>query len=304
MKKLLSIIVIIIVLSISAKASNPLDTSNQMKDVFPLRIGNIWKYSYLQSASIHEFSAPPQYNSSSSDSGYLSYFVLDSVKLIDTLRWTIRLIRSLHHYNCCTPDTNYWIKDTSKFYIYEILIGNHQIIADGNPLWRFPRYIVELYRFQIVDSNGYATHTPISSLDYPPYQYKLRRDTGLTYGGYSFATNTYSNDLKAYLTSSILTNVSNPALEFPNLVSPFLYPNYPNPFNSSTVITFQLSIPSRATIKIINILGQEISTILDGFFSEGSHQVYWNASNLSSGLYFIQLSTGKFSITNKCIIIR
>ena len=304
MKKLLTICSYLIFLSIPAKGISSVGSSSQLKDVFPLKIGNTWKYSYYQSSSYHDFSGPPQYNSSSSDSGYMSYFVLDSIRLLDTLKWTIRVIQELHHYNCCIPDTSYWMNDTTYFYLYEILAGDHQIFADDNPLWRFPRYLVELFRFQVVDSNGYATQTPTSSLSFPPYQYKLRYDTGLTYGGYFFASNTYTYDLEAHLTSSILTSVSNLALTFPSLVSPSLYPNYPNPFNSSTVVTFQLPYPTHATIKIFNTLGQEISTILDGYYFKGMHQVYWNASNLASGLYFIQLNAGKYISTNKCIILR
>lgn len=80
-----------------------------------------------------------------------------------------------------------------------------------------------------------------------------------------------------------------------------LYQNYPNPFNPSTTIKFNLLQTGYTTIKIYDILGKEIETLLDGKMSAGNHEVHWNAQNLSSGVYFYKLQSSSMSLTKKLI---
>ena len=66
--------------------------------------------------------------------------------------------------------------------------------------------------------------------------------------------------------------------------------NYPNPFNPTTAIQFTVPSNGRAVLKVFNVLGQEIATLFDGEAAVGViHQVQFNASNLSSGVYFSRL---------------
>jgi hypothetical protein len=88
--------------------------------------------------------------------------------------------------------------------------------------------------------------------------------------------------------------------------------NYPNPFNPKTTIRF--GIPEnadgqRVTLKVFNVLGQEIATLIDQDLSMGYHEVEWNSTNrsgqmVSSGVYFYNLSTGKETIVRKMILVR
>jgi hypothetical protein len=89
-----------------------------------------------------------------------------------------------------------------------------------------------------------------------------------------------------------------PLLMFPPMTAARIYvpttfslnQNYPNPFNPTTVISFQLQYPSLVTIKIYNILGQEIATLLDrGEMDDGEQEIEFNASSLPSGVYFYHL---------------
>ncbi|MGD1045667.1 MAG: choice-of-anchor D domain-containing protein [Bacteroidota bacterium] len=66
--------------------------------------------------------------------------------------------------------------------------------------------------------------------------------------------------------------------------------NYPNPFNPSTTIEYALPLRSTVTIKIYSILGQEITTLINGEQSAGHYQTIWNASNVASGMYFLRIS--------------
>jgi hypothetical protein len=68
-----------------------------------------------------------------------------------------------------------------------------------------------------------------------------------------------------------------------------LHPNYPNPFNPATVINYQLPATSRVSLKVYNLLGQEITTIVDGEQISGYHQEQWNGSGFASGAYVYRL---------------
>ncbi len=80
--------------------------------------------------------------------------------------------------------------------------------------------------------------------------------------------------------------------------------NYPNPFNPSTVIQYQIPENGFVTLKVYDILGNEVATLINGKQQAGSYGINFNASELSSGIYFYQLKTGKFVDTKKMILLR
>jgi len=81
--------------------------------------------------------------------------------------------------------------------------------------------------------------------------------------------------------------------------------NYPNPFNPSTKISWQSPVGSWQTIKLFDVLGREIETIVDGYYEAGPHStLYIVNSSLSSDVYFYQLITGDFVQTRKMILLR
>ena len=83
-----------------------------------------------------------------------------------------------------------------------------------------------------------------------------------------------------------------------------LYPNYPNPFNPSTTISFTLSNASQVSLLIYDIHGREVESLIEGIQPAGSHSIEWNASNLASGVYFYRLTVGDFIQTRKMILIK
>ncbi|MGH2575415.1 MAG: T9SS type A sorting domain-containing protein, partial [Ignavibacteria bacterium] len=83
-----------------------------------------------------------------------------------------------------------------------------------------------------------------------------------------------------------------------------LLQNYPNPFNPSTAIIFSAPKISNIKIKIFNVLGEEIKTLVDGSFEKGVHTVQWNASGLNSGVYFYTLTAEEYTDTKKMILIK
>jgi hypothetical protein len=84
----------------------------------------------------------------------------------------------------------------------------------------------------------------------------------------------------------------------------FLYQNYPNPFNPSTKIRWQSPVSSHQTIKVFDVLGNEIETLVNEEKPAGSYEVDFNASQLSSGVYFYKLQTGSFTETKKMILMK
>ncbi len=81
--------------------------------------------------------------------------------------------------------------------------------------------------------------------------------------------------------------------------------NYPNPFNPSTSISFVLPHASFVQLKVYNMVGQEIATIVNGeSLAAGQHQYSFNALNLSSGVYFYRITAGEFAQTKKMVLVR
>lgn len=80
--------------------------------------------------------------------------------------------------------------------------------------------------------------------------------------------------------------------------------NYPNPFNPSTTIEFDLPKTSEVTLKIFNILGKEVATLVSDRLSAGSYSYEWDASQLASGVYLYRLQAGTYVETKKMILLK
>jgi len=80
--------------------------------------------------------------------------------------------------------------------------------------------------------------------------------------------------------------------------------NYPNPFNPSTVIKYQIPVDTQVTLKVFNVLGNVVATVVDGFRTAGEYSVNFNGSGLSSGVYFYKLEADNFSATKKFMLMK
>jgi hypothetical protein len=80
--------------------------------------------------------------------------------------------------------------------------------------------------------------------------------------------------------------------------------NYPNPFNPATQINYQLPEKNHVTLEIYDVLGNLVSTILDEEMDAGYHSIVWNASGLSSGVYFYTIRSGSFITTKKLVLLK
>ncbi len=90
-----------------------------------------------------------------------------------------------------------------------------------------------------------------------------------------------------------------------NVVSSFnLAQNYPNPFNPSTKITYSLQNPELVTLRVFDVLGREVSTLVNQYQTAGDHTVSFNASSLASGMYFYKLEAGSFQSIKKMMLLK
>ncbi len=84
----------------------------------------------------------------------------------------------------------------------------------------------------------------------------------------------------------------------------FQVSSYPNPFNNQTTISFELPYDDFVSLKIFNVLGQEVANLVSGKLQAGSHKYAWNAADAASGIYFYRLEVNGKMIQNKLILMK
>ncbi len=121
------------------------------------------------------------------------------------------------------------------------------------------------------------------------------------------AENTFGNSWYSNIAGTSLSAIySNKDIPLPKN---FFIKNYPNPFNPNTTIIYSIPVESKVVLKIYDINGKEISTLLDKFEDGGIHKVNWNGKNknggeIVSGIYFAKISAGRFFKTIKLLLLK
>ncbi|TAL72262.1 MAG: T9SS type A sorting domain-containing protein, partial [Bacteroidetes bacterium] len=161
----------------------------------------------------------------------------------------------------------------------------------------------------LVDGNGEFVDYAVSEMD---GSYLIE---GLQSGSYTIVTNminfndvktnnimiTGTNQVDVVLQPIGITEVRENGAEVENFE---LGQNYPNPFNPSTTISYTIPENSYVTMKIYNILGNEVATIINENQTAGSYKLKFTASNLSSGVYFYKIQAGSFSDMKKFVLLK
>jgi hypothetical protein len=204
-----------------------------------------------------------------------AYLIMDStIQVSDTL--VMECIATDQAFN--TPI------GTFQCYVYQYrwIITNESLVAFTNPF----KLLVPDYR------NG---NTQTDTLDFVSF---FAPNIGLV--GQELRRGALSRKSVLYKIN-LITDIN--VIE--NNLSEFkLFQNYPNPFNPSTKIKFSISEPNFIQIKVFDVLGKEIKTIVNDFKKTGSYEIDFDASNLPSGVYFYRIITGKFSETKKMLLLR
>ena len=103
-------------------------------------------------------------------------------------------------------------------------------------------------------------------------------------------------------TSSIITDVAGEKDVVPNVFD--LHQNYPNPFNPSTVISWQIPVSSHVSLKVYDILGNEVATLVNENKETGFYETKFDGSSLASGMYIYRLTAGNYISTKKMLMIK
>jgi len=100
----------------------------------------------------------------------------------------------------------------------------------------------------------------------------------------------------------IVIGVENISNEIPHEYK--LYQNYPNPFNPATMFRFQMPVKGNVKIVIFDILGREVTTLVNEQLSPGTYETAWDATNFASGIYYYKLVAETFTETKKMVLIK
>lgn len=161
-----------------------------------------------------------------------------------------------------------------------------------------------LYAYNFVKSDG---NFRVSNLPYGTYQLIAHKIGYPVSTSESFVIDSLHPDVSNI---SIIFNTSSTGDDFLTPDNFILYQNYPNPFNPSTKISWQSPVSSHHTLKIYDVLGNEIATLVNEFKSAGTYEIEFNAKetrkgiSLPTGIYFYRLQAGNFAQTKKMILIK
>ncbi len=158
-----------------------------------------------------------------------------------------------------------------------------------------------------IEANVLPTASPEDSADYQIGLFNLR--FAQNEGSVGVHNPEYAQDILestiAFLDTAIVTAIEPRPGELEGIPTTFeLYQNYPNPFNPTTKIRFDVPKASHVKLIIYNALGQEVETLVDKKLGASSYEVEFNATNLSSGLYFYKLVTDSFVSTKKMLLLK
>ena len=217
-------------------------------------------------------------------------------------------------------ELNPWVQPSGKVYIYKTDTSNPSgyilietgIILSPDTLWHRFELVSDLvhrkYVSVTVDGNIKAMDYPMHHVYHPDWGQDISliitTETSATWPEYNcnkiFYWSTYFKDLvftREQVSTEVSTNDLNP-LELT------LAQNYPNPFNPSTTISYQLPVSSDVVIKVYDVLGNEVATLVNEYKTAGNYEVEFNEVGLPSGVYFYQLKTENFVETKKMISMK
>ena len=159
----------------------------------------------------------------------------------------------------------------------------------NNELAYFSIYPNELYIYDVSDP-----YNPIMLCNYNTPGY-IRKT--FAYGNYTYVADNSSFIILRYNTTGIEETAEVP-------ISFSYCSNYPNPFNSSTIIEYDISSTSDVRIDVFNLMGQRVETLIDGRQIPGKYTVSWNASGMASGIYFYKLTAGGRVFTRRMTLLK
>ncbi len=288
---------------------------DSLADCFPLAVGNQWVY------HLDRWLRPTEY-SFLRDSGTIGYDIIGKADSSDSTLWKFRETRQVRRtYFDGTLQLDSMILASTLFDLVELNSGRHELFRrfnDPNPfdfnnavLWNSVLPFLagmpdssKFYRFYRLDS----LETIFFSITYAQasvrYNIDLKRNIGLLALGV-VTTLTSEEAPAAYdqlLTQTVSSVDQDLAPKDPKTIR--LHQNYPNPFNPATRIEYDVPVLSRVSLSIYSISGKEIARLVDSQSQIGHYTVWFDGTDLPSGVYFAELSTESSNEVKKMLFIR
>ncbi|MCK9426125.1 MAG: T9SS type A sorting domain-containing protein [Ignavibacteriaceae bacterium] len=281
-------------------------------DFFPLTVNNQFKYKYESLEIIYEMLTP---DIEIIDSGNVTFEVISSQEGDSVINWGIRerglLVRTIDTlYNSTINDLTFQNNFTNLFTLTERKDSLHQIVSNSySEIWKSPTrwsnsFIGENFqRFSFEDSiKSIVQHR--SGLYYMSDTLIFLKNLGLI-RAYSIVRKG-PNTLEYYrwtaelIEYNIISDLENEL----GIHSYSLFQNYPNPFNPVTTIKYQLLQSGSVTLKIYDVLGREVKTLVNELKEVGKYTVTLNASSFASGMYVYQLRVNDYTSTKKMLLLK
>jgi hypothetical protein len=296
--------------SIAFNQHTVLCQTDSLAEFLPLAVGNAWTYYYT--TYLDERMLTTEYY----DSGYATYRVAGAVVTEDSTVWSIVETSEVQHrrrfYFPPLQDTTYSVRDTTTFELVELHEGLHPVYRNStSDDWKpvFPSIwsygIVRVFRYGAGDTAKYDTLI-ISHQEYYRdnlYTFVLRKGRGIVSLSSSTSYSAFWRATNHLLDNYRITSV--PGRHTSRLPGRHqLQQNYPNPFNPSTTMEFALPHAGYVTLKVFNVLGEEVANLIKGDHAAGTFKATWDASNMPSGVYFYRLNAGEYVQTRKAILMK
>jgi hypothetical protein len=284
-------------------------------DFFPLFVGMNRTYSFSSRETKYDtFFLTKQ----ARDTGVVHFQVIGSSTNDSSIIWRIQETDSIYtQIRAYEPweghDTVYVYRSSHVFFITEKTSGMHELTgASTVPVWQFPSQWTNPPGLLYVGSpiNRYSTEIYSRHLLHYISSGFICSDSLLYYenlGLYSALSETFKGGSSRY-DFSWEAHLLDPIVSVDHTeklgTEVGLRPNYPNPFNGSTTVSFSIVSACHVKLYITDLLGRHIETLKDNLLATGNYSVSWNPRNLSSGVYLCHIIGDSFSETRKLVYIK
>jgi hypothetical protein len=292
-----------------------LSQADSLVELLPLSVGSAWTYHYTT------YVEDQLLDTRDYDTGYAAYTVTAVIVAEDSTRWQIIATRNLQHrhYHYFPPqfDTTYALRDSTSFELVELHVGQHPVYRPKTSTDNFystwksvfpalgPGDSLRYFRFGYVDSTRHDTvHvTDVEGRPTATYTFVLRENVGITSVYSDLGITGVRQNSDHTLEDYLITDANEPEIQ-QGPKGYWLSHNYPNPFNPSTKIEYALPHAAFVTLKIYNVLGEDVATLVSGQHDAGSFTATWDATGLPSGVYLYRLTAGGYVQSRKTVLVR
>jgi len=206
--------------------------------------------------------------------------------------------------------------------ILKSFTGSDYAGANYLSFWLYPNTSGQVLNIGLIQSNNtyWQTQYTLNSAEPALVQIPLTELTSTSSSRFSLSnvkaffinivpgSGTLGSETAIYIDNICLSYQPVSSIEIPqNIARPVEYSlsqNYPNPFNASTTIEYSLPVTAPVKIEVYDLNGRRVATLTDGIRRAGQHRLTWVPGNLASGVYFIQITSGKFTAHRKSMLLK